>query len=196
MDQNTSVNTNDIKWELTTPVKFNDKDCGEVEIVGSGTFSYQVTDRETFSASAAQSNMDAETYAKGVLLSFVIEEIGKYSGKLAFSLPSLIKSENILTNANGKITRLGFTYIAVSVENIKLTEASEKKMQVIETTKIKSAITGREIVGTEVPTEQVPAATDGSVAPEGEKLPEKRPSVLGIIIMAIVIAVAIMFLFR
>ena len=196
---NTSATADDLKWGLTTPVKFMDKDCGEVELLGFGVFTYQVTNQEVFNASAAKSNMDAETYARGILLSIIIEEINKFSGKLALSLNSLVKGENILNVANSKIASLGFMYTKVVVENINLTDESAKKMQEMETNKIKAAITGREIAGAKVEeTVTTPTATttENSDGPQTEQLPEKNPSVLGLIIMAIVVAIVMTFLFK
>ena len=113
MDQN--ANTNELKWGLTSPVKFIDKECGEVDVLGFGTFTYQVINQEIFNAAAAQSNMDADTYARGILLTLVIEEIGKYSGRMVLSLPTLIKGENLLNDDNSKVSSLGFMYTLIKV---------------------------------------------------------------------------------
>lgn len=195
MDQN----ANDLKWGLSTPVKFIDKECGEVDVVGDGVFTYQITNQEVFNAEAHKSNMDADTYARGILLSLVIEEIGKFSGKLALSLSTLVRGDNILNKGNSKIANLGFMFTKIVVQNISVTEESAKKMQEVETTRIKSAITGREIAGANVDVEHPVESTtpvEGENASEGEKLPEKGSGVLGLIILAIVAAVLMTFLFK
>ena len=190
MDQN----TNELKWELISPVKFIDKEYGEVEVLGSGLFTYEVHNQEAFNAAAAASNMDADTYAKGILLTLIIEEIGKFSGKMVLSLSSLIKGDNILNNANSKIINLGFSYTKVVVESIKLTDESEKKMKEIETTKIKAAITGKEIVNNDILKTEVQSNSENNNV-DGENLSEKGPNVLGIILFAVVIAAVIIIFF-
>ncbi len=188
MDQNVK----ELKWELVNPVKFIDKEYGEVEVIGKGTFSYQIISKDIFGAAATKSKMDDDTYAKGILLSMIIEEINKYSGKLALSLPGLVKSDNIMNNANEKIfVSLGFQFLSVTIESLDVTENTKKIMKEKETTKIKEAITGRSIAEEEV-TEEV--VEDSGV--KEEELPTKAPSVLGIVLMAVVAAAAIFFLFR
>ena len=137
--------------------------------------------------------MDAETYAKGILLSLLIEEIGKHNGKMTFGLTGYIKAEKVLENGNLKIQSLGFKFTSIVVDSIEPTEESAKKMKLIETTKIKSAITGREIVDenveviTETPAAEGEVKTDESI---------KAPSALPLIIMAVVTAAIMFFLFR
>lgn len=188
---------NEIKWVLANPVKFMDKECGEVEVIAEGQFAYQITNQETFSAAATQANMDLETYAKGLLLSVVIEEINKNTGKMALGLSSFVKGDNILMNGNNKVASVGLKFTNVIVEKIDLTENSKNKMKEMETSKIKAAITGREIVNSKaVADAPVDTTTSETVAPEGEKLPEKGNGVFGILLAAIIVAVLMMFLFK
>lgn len=191
---------NEIKWVLVNPVKFMDKECGEVEVVAEGRFSYQITNQETFSAAATQANMDLETYAKGLLLSIVIEEINKNSGKMALGLSSFVKGDNILINGNNKVAAVGLKFNSVVVEKIDLTENSKNKMKEMETAKIKAAITGREIVNSKAVTGASVNSTDATsnvnVVAEEEKLPEKGNGVFGILLAAIIVAVLMMFLFK
>ena len=189
MDQNTNVEG--IKFGTTTPVKFMDKECGEVEVNCFGKFTYEVFNQDQFNAAAQSSSMDAETYARGILLSLLIEEITMFNGKLVFSLSTNVKGENIIEHGNPKIQTLGFKFTSIVVESIEPTEESAQKMKLIETTKIKSAITGREITDanvempTEAPSEEV--KTDESI---------KAPSPLPLIIMAVGCAAVRYFLFR
>ncbi len=193
MNQNTSV----IKWELVNPVKFRDKECGEVEVVAGGTFSYQIINQETFSASATQANMSQEDYAKGLLLSMVIEEINKFSGKMALSLSDFVKGDNVLLNGNKKVAVVGLNFTSVIVESIELTEESRKKMKDIETSKIKSAITGREIVNNKKEIDESNTVEESTEVLVSETaLPEKKNGVLGILLVAIVVAILIMILFK
>lgn len=188
---------NEIKWVLANPVKFMDKECGEVEVIAEGQFAYQITNQETFSAAATQANMDLETYAKGLLLSVVIEEINKNTGKMALGLSSFVKGDNILMNGNNKVASVGLKFTNVIVEKIDLTENSKNKMKEMETSKIKAAITGREIVNSKAVADvPVDTTTSEIVAPEGEKLPEKGNGVFGILLAAIIVAVLMMFLFK
>lgn len=191
---------NEIKWVLVNPVKFMDKECGEVEVVAEGHFSYQITNQETFSAAATQANMDLETYAKGLLLSIVIEEINKNSGKMALGLSSFVKGDNILINGNNKVAAVGLKFNSVVVEKIDLTENSKNKMKEMETAKIKAAITGREIVNSKAVTGASVNSTDATsnvnVVAAEEKLPEKGNGVFGILLAAIIVAVLMMFLFK
>lgn len=191
-------NTNEIKWALTNPVKFMDKECGEVEVVANGTFAYQITNQELFSAAATQANMDEETYAKGMLLRVVVDEISKYSGKMVFGLSDLVKSENVLTIGNNVVAGAGLKFTNVKIENIDLTDSSKNKMKDIETAKIKSAITGREVVNN-MANSSLEEAKENAVE-NNEKaeeiLPQKNNGVLGILISAIVAAILMMFLFR
>ena len=188
MNQNTNVEG--IKFGTATPVKFMDKECGEVEVNCFGKFTYEVFNQEQFNSQAQASNMDAETYARGILLSLLIEEITMFNGKLVFSLSTNVKGENIIEHGNPKIQTLGFKFTSIVVESIEPTEESAKKMKLIETTKIKSAITGREVTDanvempTETPVKEGEVKTDESI---------KAPSPLPLIIMAVVCA-AIMFL--
>lgn len=191
-------NTNEIKWALTNPVKFIDKECGEVFIVAKGTFSYQITNQETFSAAATQANMDNETYAKGMLLRIVVDEINKHSGKMALSLSGFVKNDNILTTGNSKVAAVGLKFTSVDIESIDLTDDSKNKMKEIETAKIKAAITGREIVNSKVESEDT--SVNENIVENNEitdeKIPEKNNGVLGILIASIIVAVLIMILFR
>lgn len=200
MDQN----VNEIKWALTNPIKFMDKECGEVEVVAKGVFSYQVTNQETFSAAATQANMDGETYAKGLLLRLVVDEINKYSGKMALGLSGFVKNDSILLNGNSKVAALGLTFTSVNVESIDLTEESKNKMKDIETSKIKAAITGRDIVNNNVFVEneniadENVSATGENIVTEttGDKPAEKNNGVFSILIAAIIVAVLMMIFFR
>lgn len=193
-------NTNEIKWVITNPIKFMDKECGEVEVIANGIFSYQVTNQETFSAAATQANMDGETYAKGLLLRLVVDEINKYSGKMALGLSSFVKSDSILTNGNNKVAAAGLSFTSLTIESIDLTEASKNKMKDVETSKIKAAITGREIVNNTTAPESsvvINEETTGDVGetPTGE-IPDKGNGVLGIFITSIIVAILILILFK
>lgn len=202
MDQNANM----IKWELNNPVKFMDKECGQVEVIASGSFAYEIINQETFSAAATQANMDLETYAKGLLLSMVIEEINKFSGKMALSLSGIVKGDAILTNGNNKVAAVGLKFTSVVIEKIDLTEMSKNKMKDIETSKIKAAITGREIVNNQAPTEtstaEVPVDNNevGTVTEagtlDGEKISGKSNGVFGILVLAIIGAIIMMFFFK
>lgn len=202
MDQNANM----IKWELNNPVKFMDKECGQVEVIASGSFAYEIINQETFSAAATQANMDLGTYAKGLLLSMVIEEINKFSGKMALSLSGIVKGDAILTNGNNKVAAVGLKFTSVVIEKIDLTEMSKNKMKDIETSKIKAAITGREIVNNQAPTEtstaEVPVDNNevGTVTEvgtlDGEKISGKSNGVFGILVLAIIGAIIMMFFFK
>ena len=191
MNQNT--NANEILFSSVNPIKYMDVECGEVEIKVSGKFTYEIFNQEQFNSQAQASNMDAETYAKGILLSLLIEEIGKHNGKMTFGLTGYIKAEKVLENGNLKIQSLGFKFTSIVVESIEPTEESAKKMKLIETTKIKSAITGREIVDENVEVITETPAADGEVKTD-ESI--KAPSALPLIIMAVVTAAIMFLLFR
>lgn len=150
--------------------------------------------------------MDLETYAKGLLLSMVIEEINKFSGKMALSLSGIVKGDAILTNGNNKVAAVGLKFTSVVIEKIDLTEMSKNKMKDIETSKIKAAITGREIVNNQAPIETTTAEVTvdnnevGTVTEvgtlDGEKISGKSNGVFGILVLAIIGAIIMMFFFK
>lgn len=115
-----------------------------------------------------------------------------HNGKLVFSLSTNIKGDKIIEHGNPKIQTLGFKFTSIMVESIIPTEESEKKMKLIETTRIKSAITGREVVDANVEVNTEAPVQEGEV--KDDKSLEKGPSALPLIIMAIVAAV-VMFVF-
>ena len=105
-----------LKWGTSTPIPYNDKKYGLVDIVAYGTFSYQITNQELFSNN--QINEFTISHMQECILIALISVLKSKSDQDVMFLSNLIDKNEILNIANNNLINSGVKIVDINILSI------------------------------------------------------------------------------